>query len=236
MKHLLIYENFSKSLYYHGSPFLFTKFDLNTEQKGEGWNAYGKGVYLTTSKETAYEYADNSKYHYFLMDGEKATNIFISTNYLVRSFKNKMQLINDVEDILKRYKEDVSKYPDSSFSKSLIPYIALGEDFLLKIKNAKKIEAIQHGYIYTVKFNKELNLFSSDNKDLDIIKFFSKLYKYNAKTNNDVIDDMSSSSENTKILIEYLIKKGYDGIKVQDRIITVFNPDNLEIVKTEKVI
>lgn len=43
--------------FYHGSPYLFDKFDFNKIGSGDGKNKYGYGLYFTTSIDTAKYYA-----------------------------------------------------------------------------------------------------------------------------------------------------------------------------------
>lgn len=51
---------------YHGSPFLFDRFDLAHAYSGEGAQTYGRGVYITDLREGAEKYA---KGHFFRVDG-----------------------------------------------------------------------------------------------------------------------------------------------------------------------
>ena len=53
---------------YHGSPFLFDRFDLAHAYSGEGAQTYGRGVYLTDLREGAEKYA---KGHFFHVDGRE---------------------------------------------------------------------------------------------------------------------------------------------------------------------
>lgn len=53
---------------YHGSPFLFDRFDLAHAYSGEGAQTYGRGVYITDAREGAEKYA---KGHFFHVDGRE---------------------------------------------------------------------------------------------------------------------------------------------------------------------
>lgn len=57
---------------YHGSPYVFDKFDLSKFGTGDGRSKYGFGLYMTSSKDTAVQYAkDNTlKFH------EDGTNLY----------------------------------------------------------------------------------------------------------------------------------------------------------------
>lgn len=240
MKYIKYYEAYSNNknnTYYHGSPFLFKRFEINTTEKGEGWNAYGKGVYLTANKDTAYKYADNSKYHYFNIDGIKYNNVFISANNLVGSYTDKKFLIEDVKHILDVYKKEIKKYPSNKLS--IIykdTYIPLGEEFLDIVENAKLIEVVVDGYVYTVKLKPNLKFFRTDETDLDAINFFKNLYKVKVKTNDDIIGEMSSNTEKANLFTAFLAEKGYHGISIKDSwIVVVFDPKNITIKNVEKV-
>ena len=45
------------AIFYHGSPRLFSQFDLTHSLEGDGKNKFGYGIYVTSSYKSAAHYA-----------------------------------------------------------------------------------------------------------------------------------------------------------------------------------
>lgn len=134
---------------YHGSPYLFDKFDIKKVGTGEGAQVYGHGMYFAENPEVAKQYKDALKFNNDLkittngdlltkkalemsnMDTSKAVDILKSgslenvkmpetfAKYMVESIKGKMQ---NPEGTL--YKVDI---PDKSIPKMLDWFKPLSE-------------------------------------------------------------------------------------------------------------
>lgn len=57
MKLVELYEEINPTEFYHGSPYEFDKFDMTKVGTGDGLSKYGRGIYFTTDKEGAIDYA-----------------------------------------------------------------------------------------------------------------------------------------------------------------------------------
>ena len=65
------------AIFYHGSPRLFSKFDLNHALEGDGKNKFGYGIYVTSSYKSAAHYAgvnpSATNYYVYTLDVPEKT-------------------------------------------------------------------------------------------------------------------------------------------------------------------
>ena len=78
---------------YHGSPYLFDKFDINKVGKGEGMQVYGHGIYFAENPKVAESYAESVK------DTEKLGKIWEQVEYAKKQLNNAIKTGNTEEAI-----------------------------------------------------------------------------------------------------------------------------------------
>lgn len=110
---------------YHGSPYIFNKFDMGKINKGEGMQAYGHGMYFAEAPDVAKSYATEAVKMKTLESTKNSAKIGISMAEDILSGKvprPKDTLGNPIPD--EWFKNQISNYTDEikQIDKELLPF------------------------------------------------------------------------------------------------------------------
>lgn len=222
---------------FHGTDKLFDKFDLNYVGEGEGLAFYGWGINLTSDKSSAKGYAD--------LVSSYTNNLKIGGRFLEEKYPAKVsELINEIID---------SNIPRKLLSK---------EELIAELDKSREYFANDILLDKVIKDIKENGITGSDKYvyEVDIngnlLSYFDKIDSVNLeKINKSLLKDgiISTPYENIKaghlytkltdyfrsaeLASKYLYKLGIDGLEIKHSKdvydYTMFNPDNVEIVKKD---
>lgn len=231
---------------FHGSTSDFDSFDLSHAGSGEGTEAYGFGVYVTTVEDTAHYYAKVSQRnndYIITFNGHSPSNSCerLIANYLYEADFNLIQTVCNLRELQQIYKYDDEVEPQKIEDVNRAIEIVLGkynhQDETLQYKKPSRI-------IYEVEIPEDNgdNYINWRNVDQVQLHHIAKLCGLNGNYEefSDLYNDLTKKEGSTRNASAFLKRIGYDGTKVQTQLkdgwnYTIFDQNDVRIIKKTKL-
>jgi hypothetical protein len=156
----------SNDVWYHGSPRMFTKFDLNATKLNRGSNP--SGIYLTKNLDLAKRYAGPSGFVYKVQPKIKNT-------YVDKKTKITERLANSYKSALMKYTTYQSDWIDVALIPSMYEKNQIKGDIDGEVKTATYVGAGYDSYIFMDMFDHSLVVFDPKNVKIVAASEVSKL-------------------------------------------------------------
>ena len=216
----------NEMMVYHGTGADFNQFSRAHKGEGVGQQAYGEGIYFTTSKQGATQYAELSK----------------NQDISYAKYKREIELATGTEAV-----ESII----NAFKKNLVTAAIPKDDgknyFDLTAElDEKTVRAVRTRFNFLEKHNEELRLLEQSLKDRKEYPEadFSYDHYHSIKTNDhfrDLINSWNYEGEDVNFDKQILKNRlGYKGISnhgesIDEKYYIVFNPDDTRIIKKEDI-